>query len=151
LKKTIKEYLKIEPQKYYGQSFKILITGGKRKGKSTLAVDLAKNLSITNVTYSSNFDLLGKLDHQKALFLKELFQDSTISHESVMIIDDIDQMIELAHQNNHLLYSNTSLQTFKTLFSTPVPNKVIFIATASSLDGIKQIELVSPFHHIIEI
>ena len=151
LRSIIKTYLYEDVSCYHGQSLKILITGKKRKGKSTLSAYIAKELSITNIIYSSNFDLLGKLDSQKALFLKELFQDAVIPHESIMILDDIDQMIEISYKNHHQIYSNTILQTFKTLFSMPVPNKLIFITTASSQDQINNVELLESFHNVIDI
>lgn len=150
LKIKLNTYFNDENNIYYGQSFKILIIGGKRRGKSTLAADIARETKISNIIYTSNFDLLGKLDHQKALFLKEMFQDSTTPQEGIMIFDDIDQMIELSFKDFHLIYSNTLLQTFFTLFSTPVPNKVIYIATSSSKEQIKQVNLQTVFHHIIE-
>ena len=151
LRKMIKSYLHSNTQEYHGQSFKILIVGGKRKGKSTMAADLSKEIAIKNVIYSSNFDLLGKQDSQKALFLKELYQDAIIPHESIIILDDIDQMIELAYKNNYQIYSNTILQTFKTLFSTPTSSKLIFITTAISKDQIECIELLDSFHSVVEI
>jgi len=151
LKSKIHTYFNDENNEYYGQSFKILIIGGKRAGKSTLAADIARETKISNIIYTSNFDLLGKLDHQKALFLKEMFQDSTTPQESIMIFDDIDQMIELSFKDFHIIYSNTLLQTFRTLFSTPVPNKVVYIATSSSNEQIKQVDLRKVFHQVIEI
>lgn len=151
LRAIIKTYLNDQSSNYHGQSLKILITGGKRKGKSTLSAYITKEIGITNIIYSSNFDLLGKIDSQKSFFLKELFQDAIIPHESIMILDDIDQMIEIAYKDHHQIYSNAILQTFKTLFSIPIPNKLIFITTASSHEQINSIDLLESFHYVIDI
>lgn len=136
----------ISSKNYYGQSYKLLITGGKRKGKSTLAVELAKELKITNLIYSSNFDLLGKLDYQKEQYLKKIFQESMVSRESIIIIDDLDQILELGVHKYNLDYSRSLYHCFQTLFSVPINNKLIFIITATSPKDIENIGLDEVFH-----
>jgi vesicle-fusing ATPase len=142
----IDEYLKINDD-YLGQSLKLLITGDIRSGKSIMAVHIAKLCNINSISYLSNFDLIGDNDYTKNRKLKELFLKATSTEKSVVILDDIDNLMEVSDTKRGLIFNNGILQTLSSLWSKAIDNKIIFIMTAQSALLMQDIGLLELFHN----
>lgn len=142
----IDEYQKTDND-YLGQSLKLLITGDIRTGKSIMAVHIAKLCNINSISYLSNFDLIGDNDYTKNRKLKELFLKATSTEKSVVILDDIDNLMEVSDTKRGLIFNNSILQTLSSLWSKAVDNKIIFIATSQSASLMHDIGLLELFHN----
>jgi SpoVK/Ycf46/Vps4 family AAA+-type ATPase len=142
---TINKYLSNDIN-FQGQSLKILLTGKNRCGKSTLAAYISKSCNINNVIYLSNFELIGENDYSKNSKLKETFLDATNTDTSVIILDDIDNIMELSDTKRGFIFNNSMLQTLKTLCTKAITNKIVLICTSGSEPLVHDIGLFKSFH-----
>lgn len=129
------------------QSLKILIAGKTRQGKSTIAIHLAKSFDISNIIYLSNYDLIGQNDFTKNSKIKELYIKATTTGTSIIVLDDIDNMMEVSDSKRGFIFNNSILQTFRTLWSKNVVHKVIFITTVSNNIIIDDLGMTPLFDH----
>lgn len=150
--KSLNQYL-TDIKEYHGQSLKILLTGKSRSGKSTMAVKIARMFeeNITNICYLSNFELIGQNDYAKTSKLKAIFERANTTGTSIVILDDIDNMMEVSDTKRGFIFNNTILQTLITLWSKLIHNKVIYITTAKKIKLIEDIGILETFHLKYEI
>jgi SpoVK/Ycf46/Vps4 family AAA+-type ATPase len=115
-----------------------------------MAVYLARMFTteITNISYLSNFDLIGQSDLVKASQLKQLFTKAGSTKTSIIILDDIDNIMEMSDTKRGFMFNNPILQALKTLWSRSITNRIIFIVTSESVDLIKDVQLDDIFHQI---
>lgn len=123
-------------------SLKLLFTGLNKVGKTTLMAKIALDSKINHMVYFSNYELIGLDVYKKANKLREIFQDSLLVESSLIMIDDLDQILEIYQDENgqQLIFSNSLLQVLKTLLTRLVEKKVIFLATINQENLLKPIE-----------
>ena len=146
----INDYIKDEKD-YSNQSLKLLLTGKIRAGKSTLAVYLAKQCNIANIIYLSYFDMIGVNDYIKNSKLKDLFIKATTTEKSIVILDDIDNLMEMSDTKRGFIFNNGVLQTLSALWSKAITNRIIFITTAQHRQLIADLGLLELFHHCVAL
>jgi vesicle-fusing ATPase len=142
---SINKYLSSDIS-FQGQSFKILLTGKNSCGKSTLAAYISKSCNINNIIYLSNFELIGENDYAKNSKLKEIFLKATNTSTSIIILDDIDNIMEISDTKRGLIFNNSILQTMKTLCTKAIKNKIVIICTSASETLVYDIGLFESFH-----
>jgi SpoVK/Ycf46/Vps4 family AAA+-type ATPase len=142
---TINRYLSNDIS-FQGQSLKILLTGKNRCGKSTLAAYISKSCNINNLIYLSNFELIGENDYAKNSKLKEIFLKATNTDTSVIILDDIDNIMEVSDTKRGFIFNNSMFQTLKTLCTKAISNKIVIVCTSASESLVHDIGLFKTFH-----
>lgn len=143
----IQNYLS-DKRDFESQSVKILLVGSVGSGKTLMSVHLARQLPVSNIIYLSNYDLIGQSDLAKATLLKSTFIKAEATPASIIILDDIDNIMEISDTKRGFMFNNTILQTLKTLISRAISNRLIFIMTATQLPLLDDLGLIPVFNSI---
>lgn len=125
--------------------FQLLIHGQVGSGKSSLASFIATQTEFPFIKFVSPASLIGYSELQKCNIIRKAFEDSYKSPLSVIILDDIERLIELAQNGNR--YSNTLLQTLMILIKTAPSSgkKLMVISTTSCLKDLESLDITSCF------
>jgi len=123
-------------------SLKLLYIGENKIGKTTLIAKIAEMSKINHLIYLSNYDLIGLDNYKKSTKLRDIFQDSQLVDSSLIIIDDLDQILEIYRDENtnHIIFSNNMFQICKSIFSRLVEKKIIFLVSITQGNDLLQIQ-----------
>jgi len=130
-------------------NFKILLYGEQGSGKTTMSKYIAKLFNYPYVKKIAPSMFVGYSENKKINMIKKIFNDASLSKNSVIIIDDIERLIEYSELG--LRYSNLILQTLLIMINEAYNNKLFVICTCKNLNLIKNIELYDIFNETIEI
>ncbi|CAH6420973.1 AAA family ATPase [uncultured virus] len=125
----------------YVNSRKISINGKQGSGKTTLAAIIAKKINLPFCEIIDNYNFIGLHELDKANKLKEIFINSYKSDQSLIIIDNIENILDYSNINNCIRFSNILLNTLKSLFTKTNKNKLFLIITCDQLEIIQNLEL----------
>jgi len=97
----------------------ILLTGGSQSGKTTIAAVLAQRVNFPLVKVISADKYIGFSEIGKINEIKRVFDDAYKSEASVIIIDDIENIVEYVRIGPH--FSNVILQSLISLLKRNSP------------------------------
>lgn len=97
----------------------LLLHGENGSGKTSMALKVAFNKSITFTKIIRPIDIVNMDDHGKTQYITDIFMDAYVSKNSLIILDDIEILINYAVLGNSLTFSNKLYQTFMTVLKTP--------------------------------
>ena len=103
------------------QSF--LLYGLNGSGKTAMIIQAAKESKVTYTKLIRPIDLIGMDEYQKIQYITNIFKDSYISKESLIILDDIEILIDYARLGNNVTFSNKIYQTLLTVLKTTPINR----------------------------
>lgn len=123
-KNKLIEYIKMNKPNNYIINFE----GDKGTGKTSNAVKLANEMNISHITFISKFDFIGLHELDICKKLKCIFDNATSILNSIIIIDNFEQIIECNFDKTR--YQNSVLQTLVVLISQNYMNKLYTIITS---------------------
>lgn len=127
----------------------LLFYGENGTGKTSLAVKIALNSRFPYVKMISPKNIIGLSEYEKVRYIKDTFADSYKSTESIIILDDLENLIEYVAIGPR--FSNTILQALKIFIKTEDRNKLFVFGTTSSIDVIKDTGLYECFYKQYEV
>ena len=101
----------------------VLFNGKPKAGKSTLSAHILKTSNCQYGRYIRAMDVLKMSDHGKSQFLTSNILDAHDIENSVVIIDDVENILSFAKVASTVNYSNHIYQTLITCLKTPPDNK----------------------------
>jgi ATP-dependent 26S proteasome regulatory subunit len=117
----------------------VAICGEPKTGKTSMSCDIACHLAseagLTYIRYCSARDFLAKSEMQRVNYLIQLFEgdQSTISSNGLIIIDNIEIILEFAPPNR---FNNTLFQTIKTLLNQTKYHDLNALSFCESVDHV---------------
>lgn len=127
----------------------LLFYGSQGTGKSTMAVKIALKSRFPYVKMISPKNIIGLSEYEKVRYIKDTFSDSYKSSESIIILDDLENLIEYVSIGPR--FSNTILQALKIFIKSEDKNKLFVFGTTSTVDVIKDTGLFDCFYSHYEI
>lgn len=112
----------------------IFICGADGSGKTNLALNIATETRFPHVKYVSGYTMIGMTESQKTQYIKECFDDANKSSQSVIVLDDMENIIEWFHANNLNMtrFSTNICTTLNSLIKHVNLNKKLIICTFNS-------------------
>ncbi|RVD93090.1 SEC18-like vesicular fusionprotein [Tubulinosema ratisbonensis] len=101
----------------------LLFHGPNGTGKTSLAVKIALNSRFPYVKIISPKNIIGLSEYEKVRYIKDTFSDSYKSSESIIILDDLENLIEYVAIGPR--FSNTILQALKIFIKTGRQKQII--------------------------
>jgi vesicle-fusing ATPase len=108
----------------------ILVVGGKQTGKTILVTSAVSKMEVNFIKYIGAFDVCQMDDTARSGFLLEIIGNAKLVEKSIIIVDDLEQIINYAKFGNNLMISNKLLQTVYTMIKTKPPNCAIIIVVS---------------------
>lgn len=121
----------------------ILLSGGQGVGKTTLAMELAVRTGAPFIAVVRSGEVAGMMDRDRINYLDTEFDKAAQSSFSVIVLDDLEGI--LAASPDGRSYSNSTLLKLQSLLKTPPKTKLLVIATATDVDFLSYIKLLSTF------
>lgn len=132
-------------------SLSILIHGDIGCGKTSLSKLIATSSKFPYVKRITSEKLMTKMtDYEKINYIVEIFSDSLKSSRSIIILDDIEQLIDYVPIGPR--FSNSILQCLITLISKDIHDgKLMIVGTTSSKEILDASGLTKYFTHSINL
>lgn len=112
----------------------IIIYGDNKSGKTTLICKVAKDLGIKFTKIISAMDIIEMDEITRSQYIIKIIKDSYLVDNSMVILDDIDNIINFVSIGNVISFSNKLYQTISTILkSTQESNKLIIICTTGNM------------------
>lgn len=130
------------------------VKGRSGSGRTNLSLHLAVKTGYTFVKYISGKNIVGLSDLQTASYIKNCFDDADKSNQSVIVFDDIEDIIGWVYSDftGVAKFSNIVCSTIKSLINYSVNNKRLVIFTSGdSLNYIEQINILPKPNRVYEI
>ncbi|XP_018373587.1 PREDICTED: vesicle-fusing ATPase 1-like, partial [Trachymyrmex cornetzi] len=135
--------------------FSVLLVGLPKSGKTTLAVQIAKNsnFSFVKVITSEDIISLNEFDNEsaKCRFIRKVFDEAYCSQFSCILIDNIERLLSYCPIN--FKYSVLILQTLLMLLekSPPPGHKLLILCTSTCQQFLNNVELLPTFNTILHV
>lgn len=100
----------------------LLLSGASKTGKSTMIYHISNQYRFKLTKIVRAIDFIKMNEYLKSQFLIDLLQDTFLSEESLIVIDDIEILLEYANIYGAVAYSNKMYQTLHTLLKTKPDN-----------------------------
>jgi vesicle-fusing ATPase len=124
----------------------IYIGGVAGSGRTNLALDIARKTNFPCIKYITGQSVIGMLDTRRCNFIKEYFDDATKSPQSVLVLDDMENIIDWVYCDitGSPRFSLPVCIAFKALIKYVHPNKKLIICTfdSDSLPAIRRIKIL---------
>jgi len=129
----------------------VLISGAPGSGKTSLALTLAKESGFSYVKLICPDKLIGLSDTLKCQRIAKIFQDAHRSSQSIVVLDDIENLLEYVDIGPR--FSNSILQVFTSSLKKFVVgnNRLLIIGTTSEVQVLNNLKLMSVFDEHIPI
>jgi vesicle-fusing ATPase len=118
------------------QQMVLFIDGGSGSGsgRTNLALDIGMKALFPYVRYITGYSIIGMREEQKMAYIKECFDDADRSSESVIIFDDMENIIEWVRAENLGIcrFSTNILIALNSLIKQKYANKKLIICTFNS-------------------
>nr|XP_027202839.1 vesicular-fusion protein sec18-like [Dermatophagoides pteronyssinus] len=123
----------------------VLLHGLPGNGKTSFAIWLALKVQFPFLRVIRNTDYIGSSQNMKILQISEIFSEAYNSEKSVIVLDDIEQIVEYSPLGP--VYSNTILQGLTGLITTPPPknHSLLIIATTSRVNCLQELWMTDSF------
>ena len=133
----------------------ILFEGERGSGKTAISAYLALRSGFPFArVVSFARDFAGLHEHQQAMRLREVFEEAYKSKWSVIILDDVENLVHLsAVVGSSVQYSNTLLLTLCSLVRTPPPvgHRLCVVGTTSQLRFLQALQVTSAFQTLVHV
>jgi len=96
----------------------ILIHGENGCGKSTFVIDIGLKSKIKFTKFIRAIDIVSMGEHDKMKYIKNIIDDSYLSENSLVILDDIEIILDYSELGNTIHYSNRVYQLIQTILKT---------------------------------
>lgn len=129
----------------------VLLSGRGGAGTTALAAEIARRSGFPFVKVVCSDDLVGRGDLQKVNMIFKVFDDAYKSKNSVVIVDNIEQIVEYVGIGPR--FNNGILQTLKALLKKlpPPEHKLLIIGTTSDIGTVETVELKSAFDEVLDV
>lgn len=116
------------------QQMLCFVTGDEGSGRSNLAMDMAVKTGYPMTKYITGRSVIGMTEQQKAKYIKDVFDDSDRSPQSVIVLDDIENIIDWVYADITGVphFSHAVCTTLKSLINYRHQNKLLIIITFSN-------------------
>ncbi|XP_020798717.1 vesicle-fusing ATPase 2 isoform X2 [Drosophila serrata] len=131
--------------------FSQLIEGAPKSGKSAIAAHFAQKSDVPFVKVILPEDFLEARQAEKCRHIRELFEDACVSHDSIVILDDLERLLEYSALDRS--YSNEVLQTLMVLLMKQPPrgHRLHILCTSSRRDILEDLGMLSVFTSVIHV
>jgi hypothetical protein len=119
------------------------ISGSGGSGKTNLAIHIAEKLNNQMLKYISGISVSHMNDHEKIKYIKEIINDMDKTPQSILIIDDLHNIINFINNDNKYTYNTQICIFINSLISDMSKNKRLIIFTFNS-DMNKYIHQIIP-------
>lgn len=104
----------------------IFLSGVRGSGRTNLALQIALETKFPCIKYITGQSVIGMMDSQKGNYIKNCFDESTKSSQSVIVCDDMENIIEWIYSRefSRLSYSASVSTTLKSLATYKHPSPV---------------------------
>ncbi|KAH8361879.1 hypothetical protein KR200_006263 [Drosophila serrata] len=128
-----------------------LIEGAPKSGKSAIAAHFAQKSDVPFVKLILPEDFLEASQPEKCRHIRELFEDACVSHDSIVILDDLERLLEYSALDRS--YSNEVLQTLMVLLKKQPPrgHRLHILCTSSRRDILEDLGMLSAFTSVIHV
>eukprot|EP01097_Dermamoeba_algensis_P005479 TRINITY_DN3489_c0_g1_i1.p1 TRINITY_DN3489_c0_g1~~TRINITY_DN3489_c0_g1_i1.p1 ORF type:complete len:784 (-),score=205.95 TRINITY_DN3489_c0_g1_i1:72-2180(-) len=129
----------------------VLLEGHSGTGKTALAAHMALQSAFPFIKLISPEQFVGFTESAKVSALRTVFENSSKSPLSMIVIDDIERILEYVKIGPR--FSNVVLQALMVLLKKPPTKgkKLIVFGTTSSIDFLKDVELSESFDAIMSV
>lgn len=121
----------------------VYVDGRSGSGRTNLALNIASLTSYPCIKYVSGKSVIGMIDSQRAKYIKDCFDDAERSPQSVVILDDIENIIDWVYSDITGVprFSLSICTTLKSLINYHHENKRLIILTFNE-DTLRDIETI---------
>jgi vesicle-fusing ATPase len=129
----------------------ILLSGDDGSGKTALAVHLAKKSGIPFIRMLAAVKMQNYTDIGKVSQIAKLFDEAYKSPLSMLIIDDVDQLVE--YYDDGPRFSTSLTSSLRTRLNTlpPVGHKLLVVCTTSRMDVLKRLGIARTVGSVVEV
>jgi len=129
----------------------VLLSGTIGSGKTALGATLGRNSDFPFIRLISPDNLVGYSEAGKCQRITKVFEDSSRSQLSVIVVDDIERILEYVPIGPR--FSNAILQTLLVLFKRipPKGRKLLIIATTGNEEVLRQMEFMDCFNATLRV
>uniref|UniRef100_A0A1I7UD63 Vesicle-fusing ATPase n=1 Tax=Caenorhabditis tropicalis TaxID=1561998 RepID=A0A1I7UD63_9PELO len=129
----------------------VLLVGAPKTGKTSLAVQIAKNSDFPFVKVVSQEEMIGFTESAKCMALKKAFEDAKRSKLSLLLVDDIASLIDYNPIGPR--FSNLAVQALLVLLkSLPPPgHRLLVLVTSSSYSFLEEMGFLDVVSGVIEV
>lgn len=152
MKSDLKSFIKS-----FNEQMICFITGTIGSGRTTLAMDIARKTNYPFIKYITGRSMIGMIESQKTKYIKDCFEDADRSPQSVIILDDLENIIDWVYSDSGITgVARFSLQvctTLRSLINYHHNHKrlIIFTFNTESLSCIDKIRILPASDRVYEI
>jgi vesicle-fusing ATPase len=130
---------------------KALFAGAANTGKTYLASRIAKDADFPFIKVCTPQKMIGFSETAKCQIINRMFNDAYKSPLSILIIDDLERLMDYTPIGPR--FSNLVLQALLVLLNQEPPkgHRLLVLATSSSMDFLREVDLVSRFPKIVRV
>lgn len=139
--------VKFKNENSQANTFSILLYGQSGSGKSALASKFAIESQYPYIKIIVPENYIGYTEQMKCLSIAKVFDDAYKTPSSIIIIDDIEQLLEYVAIGPR--FSNHVLQRLTTLINKIHPvvsRRLLVIGTTNNLDLLNELQLIRSFN-----